>query len=317
LESITPILIVAFNRPNKLKLLIDSLREIKPRIIRVSIDGPREGYANDQDKINQCLEYVNEINWTKDIKVYQNSKNLKPRFAIPQAVNTVLSEFEQIIVLEDDVEVSKNTLEFFEWCLDNYKNNSKVGHISGYNNVPVEKFFINKNSHRLSIFPESYAWATWGNRWKLYEDEVDKIDLLKLFEISPRYFENVDKLGKISWSLEKANTSQNYISTWAYRWMFTLWKHQLYSVSPNLNLIRYNGHSEGTHIITKQRWKEIIPNFDYPFKIIDSLIIIPEVEKWSSKNVYRDNFRDLIKLILIAALFRLQRIIRKLTGTIK
>jgi hypothetical protein len=317
LDPITPILIVAFNRPNKLKMLIDSLRVIKPRIIRVSFDGPREGYTNDQNKINQCLEYVNEINWTKDIKVYQNSKNLKPRFAIPQAVNTVLSEFEQIIVLEDDVEASKNTLEFFEWCLDKYKNNSEVGHISGYSNVPVEKFSTNNNSHRLSIFPESYAWATWGNRWKLYEDDVDKIDLLKLFKISPNYFENVDKLGKISWSLEKANTSENYISTWAYRWVFTLWKHQLYSVSPNFNLVKYNGHSEGTHVRTKQRWKEIVPKFDHSFDIIDSLIIIPEVEKWSSKHIYRDNFSDLIKLILISALFRVQRVIRKLMGTIK
>jgi hypothetical protein len=85
-----------------------------------------------------------------------------------------LSEFEQTIVIEDDVVVSKDTLEFFEWCLDKYKNNSEVGHISGYSNVPLEKFSSKKNSHRLRIFPESYAWATWGNRWKLYEKNLVK-----------------------------------------------------------------------------------------------------------------------------------------------
>jgi hypothetical protein len=99
--------------------------------------------------------------------------------------------------------------------------------------------------------------------------------------------------------------------------VFTLWKHQLYSVSPNLNLVKYNGHSEGTHVRTKQRWKEIVPKFDNSFDIINALIIIPEVEKWSSKHIYRDNFSDLIKLILISALFRLQRVIRKLMDTNK
>ncbi len=314
MDPITPILIAAFNRPNKLKMLIDSLREIKPPIIRVSFDGPREGNSNDQIKISQCLDHVNEINWTTDIKVYQNSKNLKPRFAIPQAVNTVLSEFEQVIVLEDDVEVSKNTIEFFEWCLDKYKNNLEVGHISGYSNVPIEKFYSTKNSHRLSIFPESYAWATWGNRWKLYEDNVEEINLLELFKISPNYFENVDKFGRMSWSLEKANTSQNYISSWAYRWMFTLWRHQLYSISPNHNLVKYSGHTEGTHVRTRQRWEEVEPKQNNQIEFIDSLVMVPEVEKWSSTYIYRDNFKDLLKLTFISILLRLHRIMKKLNA---
>jgi hypothetical protein len=317
LKSITPVLIVAFNRPKHLKILIDSLRETQHQIIRISIDGPRDGNLDDQTKIRECLEYVNEINWTTNIKIYHNRANLKPRFAIPNAVNAVLDEFEKIIVFEDDVEINMNTIEYFEWCLNKYKYNLQIGHISGYSNAPYDEFPKFEESHRLSIFPESYAWATWSNRWKLYEDNVNSINLKKLFKENESYFSNVGKFGKVSWSLEKANTSQNYISTWAYRWMFTLWKYQIYSVSPNINLVKYNGHSEGTHVRTKQRWKEIVPGISRQLNMTDSLRIIPEVEKWSSVNVYRDNFLDTIKLLVISFIFRLFPKIRKILSMIK
>jgi hypothetical protein len=307
MESITPILIVAFNRPTKLKMLIDSLRKIEPRVIRVSFDGPREGNVNDQIRINQCLEYVNEINWTKDIKVYQNQKNLKPRFVIPQAVDTVLEEFKQLIVLEDDVEISYNTLKFLEWCLNKYEKNLQIGHISGYSNVPIDKFQKTEISHRLTIFPESYVWATWRDRWTLYKDFTNDVNLVRLFDINKNYFSNIGKIGRISWRIEKSNADQGYISSWAYRWMFTLWNHQLYCVSPNRNLVRYSGQVDGTHVRTKQRWKELEPYFDHEINIVDSLRFFPKVEKWSSKKIYRDNIIDLVKLIFISIYFRIFR----------
>ncbi len=105
--------------------------------------------------------------------------------------------------------------------------------------------------------------------------------MLKIIKKRENYIDDIGQVGRISWAVEKAITSQNYISSWAYRWMFTLWKHQVYSVSPNIKLIKYNGHSEGAHVRTKQRWKEIDPEFESQFNIMDSLVMIPEVEQWT------------------------------------
>ena len=52
-ELDTPLLILIFNRPDKIKLLIERLRLFKPKYLYISGDGPR------QEKVSEnklCLE---------------------------------------------------------------------------------------------------------------------------------------------------------------------------------------------------------------------------------------------------------------------
>ncbi len=311
LNSGIPVLIIAFNRPEKLKELLFSLRETDHQILRISLDGPRKNNEDDVIKINECLNYIRQINWTENVEVYQNEVNLKPRFSVPKAVGKVLEEFEQVIVLEDDVKVTRQALIFFEWCLNKYQNNKNIGHISGYNNAPFNHLQSLKVSHRLSIFPESYAWATWRDRWNFYEDDISQIKLLSLFKNHRNYFLNIGQLGRIAWRLERFNSKNDFISTWAYRWTFSLWENKLFCISPNFNLVSYSGQKNGTHTFTKQRWKELPPLSESKVEFVDSLEIYPRIEKWSSKNIYRDNFMDLAKLIFICVYFQMRKVFHR------
>jgi hypothetical protein len=299
-----PVLIIAFNRPDNLLKLINSLRKTKYRTIRISIDGPRNTIAQDRDLIKQNIEIVKSINWTDDIEIYQNETNLKPRFAVPRAVNRVLEDFNKLIVLEDDVEVTPEAIQFFTWHLKQLEKSNSIGHISAYNNIPNQIINCAKETQRLSIFPESYAWATWRDKWLNYEDEIENVDIMKTFSRNQEYFENIGLFGKLSWCLEKRNAQNNYISTWAYRWMFALWKHNLYCVTSNYNLIKYNGHKNGSNTNTNPRWIELETHQSSKLEFIPNYKINPEAEKWASRKVQRDNVTDFIKLILISFFFK-------------
>jgi hypothetical protein len=302
----TPVLVITFNRPDKLEKLINSLRITNHQILRFSIDGARKGNNRDKLLIQKTIEVIKSVDWTEDIEIFQNEENLKPRYAVPKAVSRIFEDFDRVIVLEDDIEISSKTIKFFELNLKNYKNNSSIMHISGYNNVPKYIFNDSSTSHRKTIFPESYAWATWKEKWLKYDDNTDNVELSVYFDKERDYFKHIGFFGKACWKLEKKISERNYISTWVYRWMFSIWAEKAYCISPNINLIKYDGLISGTHTKTKQRWSELEIERDENIEIIHTANFDWKAEKWSSKNVYRDNLKDFLKLVGIYVIFKLK-----------
>ena len=70
-----PILVIAFNRPDHLKVLIDRLREVQPTRIYFAVDGPREGNEAEKHKVTECQEMVSDIDWGCEIVTnFQKSK---------------------------------------------------------------------------------------------------------------------------------------------------------------------------------------------------------------------------------------------------
>lgn len=98
------------------------------------------------------------------------------RKAIPSAVDWVLHKHDKLMVLEDDVIPTENFILFMTYALNKYKNDTRIGAISGYNNILINKSESSEVlSTRLSIYPESYAWGTWKNRWQLFDYDTVKI----------------------------------------------------------------------------------------------------------------------------------------------
>ena len=72
----TPILIIAFNRPNHLRQLIESLKQINPVDLYIFCDGPRDWV---QDDLQKCLEVkkiiIQNIDWDCNLKTNFSNKN--------------------------------------------------------------------------------------------------------------------------------------------------------------------------------------------------------------------------------------------------
>lgn len=249
-----PLLILAFNRPTHVKRLIDSLRPLRPQKILISVDGPRANNNLDSQRIAQVLAEIRKIDWTTDIELRVREKNLGLRFAVADAVTWVTDIYGEVIVLEDDVEVGPEFLSFMSHMLDKFRNDSRVGHISGYNPVPQE-FLTNPNDQiRLSLIPESYAWATWSRAWKLYDPELDWATSQSLGQLNVRFG---GLFPALVWKLNFLDAKKENINTWAYRWAATLWSKNMVCVVPNSNISTYWGMSDGTHTRNPNKFAQL------------------------------------------------------------
>ena len=110
----TPILITAWNRPEKVRILINSLKVLKPENLYFSCDGPRNENINELEKTNQTRKIINEnIDWDCNVKKNFNDTNLGCRVNMIKSINWVFESNEMAIILEDDC-IPKP--EFFKYC---------------------------------------------------------------------------------------------------------------------------------------------------------------------------------------------------------
>lgn len=250
----TPVLLLGFNRPDRLSALIESLRESQPPMVYVSIDGPRDSVESDREGVERTRELVSSIDWTTEVHTAFHEKNLGIALAIPTAVSWVLAEHESVIVIEDDVLVGPQFLPFADEALQIWAEDEAVFSISGYNLVPPTHLARPNAPARLSRIPHSYAWATWRRAWSAFDSDmqwarsVSTTDLTSL--LGSRIF-------ALRWRQNFRHAQKQRVSTWDYQWVSSIWQHNGMCVSPNRNLVTYNGHVGGSHTRRSSAWAEL------------------------------------------------------------
>jgi hypothetical protein len=284
--SEAPVLILAYNRPDQIRGLIDSMRPFSPKTVLVGVDGPKDT-AIDNERVHKVIKEVEGINWTGDVQILERKSNLGLRLAVPSAVTWAMSKVGRIIIVEDDVRVSKDFFPYMNHCLNEFAIETQIGAISGYNPVP-KKFITNPRFRcRASLYPESYAWATWDRAWSKYEDELawaKELSLGDLKEITGSW------QAAVVWKMNFSDAESGAISTWAYRWVASLWKNKMVSISPNVNMVDYRGQTEGTHTKGSRSWAEletdeimVLESVAIPLlKVIDEL-----ADTWIARNIFR------------------------------
>ncbi len=286
-QNHTPILILAYNRADQVRGLIESLRPHKPQKVRIAIDGPKNS-KGDFEKVQNVIREIDAIDWTSDVKHLIRKSNMGLRFAVPDAVSWALSDSDAVIVVEDDVRVGEDFFYFMNFALERYREDPRVGHVSGYNLVPEAEISNSQDLCRGSIYPESYAWATWSEKWASYSDEIPKLSFKFL----------VGKTGTvwsaIEWRINFRDAQRHNVSTWAYRWVANIWDNDWTCVSPNRNISTYFGQTGGTHTRTNPRWVEL------PLRDIRALTLNKKVgldwgaDNWLSQNVFRGSLFGVI-----------------------
>lgn len=281
-----PVLILAYNRPDQIRGLIDSMRPFSPKTILVGVDGPKDT-AGDSEKVRKVVQAVAGINWTDDVQILERKSNLGLRLAVPDAVTWAMSKAGRVIVVEDDVRVSKDFFPYMNHCLDEFANDQRIGHISGYNPVPEKFITYPQFRSRASMFPESYAWATWDRAWSKYGDELSWAKASNLAELR----ELTGSLqAALVWKMNFSDAESGAISTWAYRWIASLWKNKLLSISPNVNLVDYRGQTEGTHTKGSRSWSELETGEIMKLESVDSSSLKPTDEladNWIARTIFR------------------------------
>lgn len=287
LDTNVPLCLFFYNRPQFVYSCFEALNKnkgITKTPIYVFIDGPKS--EDDRKKVDETYNNILELDksFFLSIHIYKSERNIGLATSIIKGVSQVLHDYDSVIVLEDDLVVSSNFINYMNQSLSFYKSNKDVGSISGFG------FNVNKKSESENFFhhrPTSWGWATWRDRWDKAiwdlskESEITRADFKKLF----------NRGGQDLYRMLKAYLD-NKIDSWAIRWAYTHYKYNWKASCPYLSkVINYGYGDEATNCKTENPFKI---NFDTSektsFELLENVYLDPSIVKemnWFNSNLYR------------------------------
>ena len=130
-----PIVVFGFNRLDALRNTIASLllnEEAEQSDLYVFVDGPREGKVGEKEKVDEVRKYVKSIKGFNTIHFTFSENNKGLANSIISGVSEIVNEYGRVIVIEDDLVLMPNFLNYINQGLDYYENNQQVMSICGH-----------------------------------------------------------------------------------------------------------------------------------------------------------------------------------------
>lgn len=239
-----PLILFTYNRLKETKKTIENL--IKADLfsqtdIYIYSDGPKN--LETEELVKNVREYLKGLSGYKNIKIVYSKINKGLAKSIIQGVTEIIKEYDVVIVLEDDLLISKDFLIYMNDALNIYKNRDEIWSISGFGpniNIPSDY----KEDIYLTLRGCSWGWGTWRDRWQTVEWEIKDFEKMKKSnKLKKRFNSSGNDMFKML-ELQMLNK----INSWAIRWCYTQFKQQKYTIYPIISKVKNIGFGEdATH----------------------------------------------------------------------
>lgn len=160
----TPITIILFNRPDKVRALVNVLRAVRPRHVLVIADGPRPSCPSDRSACRAARAAIDGIDWPCRVEREFTESNLGPDRRITSGLDWVFERVDRAIVVEDDV---LPAVDFFAWTarmLEAHAADDQVAMVSGHNSLAI--WGDADCDHLRTCRGGHWGWATWARAWR-------------------------------------------------------------------------------------------------------------------------------------------------------
>jgi hypothetical protein len=239
---LAPIALITYRRPQHLERTLAALKanpEARHTTLYVFSDAPKDASAAEGVEQVRCL-LAGVDGFAAVHRVFRGEHfGLAPN--VTQGVQDVLVRHESVIVVEDDIVVSPFFLRFMNDALCCYRDEPRVGSVSGYcYPLPFtapETFFIRG--------ADCWSWATWRDRWQYYNPDGRTL-LAQLRRLNLTSAFDFDGAMGFTRMLEDQIAGRN--SSWAVRWQASCFLRDLLVLYPARSLARNIGNDgSGTH----------------------------------------------------------------------
>ena len=239
------VLVLAFNRPDLLTSVLERVAIANPASVHVVVDGPRMDNQEDQAACEANRQVVKRFNSQLTIKTRFREENFGCKASVSEGITWFLKDVGEGIILEDDCLPSPSFFPFCDRFLRAYRESPDVGMLVGTHYKPEriqgpEKVF-------WSRYGLVWGWATWERAWAKYDADMADWGTLRQTEWL---------LGKVNghrdaeffWRRAFDNCRFNGLDSWAWPWMYSLWRNDSLSLHSNRNLVLNVGFVPGaTH----------------------------------------------------------------------
>lgn len=160
MKQYAPVLIPTLNRIDHLRTAIESLKKCtfaEDTDVFIALDyPPSEKYLEGYKNVCNFLEKEDHSVF-KSFNVIKREENFGAAANIQALRESVFKQYDRIIIMEDDIEVSVNFLNYMNSALDYYEDDDSIIAISGYS-YPVEW----KHDRNTNAIKSNYIASVWG-----------------------------------------------------------------------------------------------------------------------------------------------------------
>ena len=276
-----PIALFTYCRAEHTRMAVESLlrnKEAAESDLYVFSDGPKT--EEKRKGVEETRAYIHTINGFKSIHIVEYEKNQGLANSLIAGITKVIDKYGRVIVVEDDLILSRFFLQFMNNTLEKYKDDDRVGTVSAF--VPPikeklpETFFL--------MYFQCWGWATWKRAWDLLE--INPKPLLRGLRFKKTKFDVGGGCGNYG---NLYCQKVGLVDSWYVRFYASLFLKGKLSLYPGHSLTANNGlDGSGTHC--DKGMEETYHTLLYNHVVLLSDIVVEENKE--AYNLFSSYFRS-------------------------
>lgn len=268
-KNCAPLLLIAYKRTDTLKQTLSALKNclgLTDRPVFAYLDGPRS-VADEQGGgavYQMFCEFKESV--CPRLEIVRRERNYGCRENITQAISEVINRFGRLIIVEDDIVVSKYFLQYMDEALEFYKDDSRIWGINAWRSrfakmpkgYPYDVYLHQRNM--------CWGWGTWADRW-------NKVDFdMKYWPEFKSDSQRMAKLKDVSFFLPSMIESQfdGHLNTWDVQCSLHVVNENLYCIEPRYCMTKNCGVA-GEHYATEDTVVSTQPFYNFKPRLVTNL----------------------------------------------
>ena len=270
----TPVVLIVFNRPNHVRRVLERVAEARPPKLFVIADGPRN--AEEKELCAQVRSIATDISWPAEVYTNFSDINLKGLRRIPSGLDWVFARVPEAIILEDDCLPGPDFFPFCEEMLERYRNDSRIGVISGDNFASGMRC---PDSYYFSKYPFAWGWATWRRTWSLFDMDLRSWSKTRSRGLLDSVFANPETIAFWTSSFDRIYSSP---LGWDAKLVYACLTNNLLNVLPAENLVSnigWDAEASHTHDTASPLANIPIGKLSFPLRHPDRVVCWTEADE--------------------------------------
>jgi hypothetical protein len=263
----TPCVVFAFNRPDKLQRILSALKTQGIDHLIVFVDGPRDN--RDAQLVEQCKAVAKAVDWVgKELFFGEQNTGLP---GLTDKISTVMNLYGSAVFVEDDCLPMPGFFPFMRQALRHYEAQKRVFSIGAYQALPQEYFKRFPCSLVSSPRFWCWGWGTWQDRWRSIAPYLSRY--LELFGS----WKNVPNIAGQDLPMMVRACEEGREKSWDINvGVCMLWLGQV-QLLPTRGLVRNTGLEGGSHG-TQNSWTKNICNRNVCEQPLENIVWLDDVE---------------------------------------
>jgi hypothetical protein len=274
------ILVVVYDRPNYLQVLLDKIAGVRPQRLYVFCDGPHDPSV--VERMEECKRLVEGLRGSCEVHTLFLETNVGPGRGISSALSWFFSQEEEGIVFESDCIPAASFFPFCRELLDKYRHDRRVAMVCGNNfsewPCSTDYFF----SANMLI----WGFATWRRVWEGYDlhmrrwgSSVSRQDVLEYFGLPL-----VGRMhhGRIE-NFHRQDVLTERLASWDFQLYVALIAERSLTILPRVNLVANIGYEGGVN--HRRKWFYHMRPVREDFRVVRHPVRVAQ-DRWQDLGIF-------------------------------